>query len=125
AGVTPLSGVEMLADRSKPSEAEFGTPVANGCSKEMPYPPRTTHRPLPGFQANPKRGPKLFQSVSYGDLGHPSAHANRTIPGVPETGLIAWGSKLFMRQLSSVIGVSVSQRTLRFKVRCGLIFQSS
>ena len=40
------------------------------------------------FQAKPKRGPKLFQSVSQGASGQPFTPLNFTTPGVPDTGLI-------------------------------------
>src|SRR2546425_3960598 len=93
----------------------------------MPAPPRTTvDRLVPkGRHARPKRGPTLFQSSAYGALGQPSAPANRTTPGVPETGLIASGSNPFMRSLLSRIGVSVSHRTPKFSVRLDPIVQSS
>src|SRR5262245_160849 len=124
--VRPLSCVLILAEFSNPSEAEVGAPRSNGCAKKKPAPPRMTVLCRPkGRQAKPNRGPKLFQSVAYGRDGHPSCPTNLTTPGVPETGLIAVGSKLFMRLSRSVIGVSVSQRIPRLIVKDWLIVQSS
>src|SRR2546425_11966262 len=93
----------------------------------MPAPPRTTvDRLVPkGRHARPKRGPTLFQSSAYGALGQPSAPANRTTPGVPQTGLIASGSKPFMRSSLSRIGVSVSHLTPTLTVRLAETVQSS
>src|SRR5207247_338576 len=71
------------------------------------------------------RGPKLFQSVSYGEVRQPPIPANFTTPGVPETGLIAVGSKPFIWLFESRIGVSVSHRMPRFKVSDLPIVQSS
>src|SRR5437016_2459599 len=50
---------------------------------------------------------------------------NFTTPGVPDTGLIWCRSTPFIRLFTSLIGVSVSQRTPNFKVRRSLTFQSS
>src|SRR3982750_3072485 len=108
----PLSGVFRLAESSNPSEAELGCPLSNGCAKNTPNPPRATVRVEPkGFQAKPTRGPKLFQSVSQPESRHLLTPRNFTTPGVPETGLIWFASKLFMRFCESFMLVSVSQRT--------------
>src|SRR5258708_39816554 len=78
-----------------------------------------------GRQANPKRGAKLFQSVSYGEVGQPLRPRNLTTPDVPDTGLIWPGAKPFIRLLTSRIGVSVSQRTPKLNVRRSLTVHSS
>src|SRR4029450_11939470 len=92
----------------------------------MPPPPRMTVRARPnGRHANPNLGAMLFQSVSYGAVGHPSTPANRTTPGVRDTGLIATASNPFIRSFASTIGVSVSQRTPKLSVRLGPTVQSS
>src|SRR5215831_4421479 len=94
----PLSGVLRLAESSNPSEAELGWPLSKGWAKKAPAPPRTTVFADPnGFQAKPTRGPKLFQSVSQPEVRHPFTPRNLITPGVPETGLIWFWSKLFMR----------------------------
>jgi hypothetical protein len=62
--VMPLSGVFNVLCRLKPSALAVGTPASNGCEKKMPNPPRrTVLSEWKSFQAKPKRGPKLFQSV--------------------------------------------------------------
>src|SRR5205085_12689685 len=93
----------------------------------MPYPPRTTvFSEWNGLHANPRRGPKLFQSASYPVVGYPATPRNFTTPGVPETGLTCPESKLFIRLFAvSTIGVSVSHRNPRLTVRFGLMVQLS
>jgi hypothetical protein len=81
--------------------------------------------PPQGRQAKPNRGPKLFRSVLYGAEGQPSTPAKRTTPGVPEIGLIASASKPFIRLSASTIGVSVSHRTPKLRVRLERTVQSS
>src|SRR5687768_1965880 len=85
----------------------------------------TVRVPPNGRQAKPNRGATLFQSVLYGLDGQPSTPANRTTPGVPDTGLMASGSKPFILSLPSTIGVSVSHRTPTLSVRFELTVQSS
>src|SRR5688500_12754110 len=85
----------------------------------------TVRVPPNGRQAKPNRGATLFQSVLYGAVGQPSTPANLTTPGVPDTGLMATGSKPFIRLLASTMGVSVSQRSPKFSVRFGPTVQSS
>src|SRR5579872_3300904 len=112
----PLSGLFSAADVLKPSAAALGTPLSNGCEKKIPYPPRTTVLSDPkAFHANPKRGAKLFPSLLYGVEEKPLNPMNFTTPGVPETGLIRFGAKLFMRLRESTIGVSISQRKPRLR----------
>src|SRR5262249_2310311 len=84
----------------------------------MPAPPRmTVSRPLPMRYANPNRGPKLFRSVLNARVGVPFTPANVTTPGVPDTGLIANGSKEFILLPSTYLGNSVSQRNPALTVR--------
>src|SRR3990170_6545402 len=85
----------------------------------------TVRVPPKGRHAKPNRGAKLFQSVLYGADGQPSTPANRTTPGVPETGLMASGSNPFIRLFASTMGVSVSHRTPKLSVRLEPTVQSS
>src|SRR5581483_8920092 len=122
----PWSGELRFAETLKPRAFTFGTPASNGWAYTMPKPPRNTVlSEWKGFQAKPNRGPKLRQLVSYGVVGNPLRPRNFTTPGVPETGLIWCRSKLFIRLLASIIGVSVSQRRPRLRVRFGVTVQSS
>ena len=66
----------------------------------------------------------IERRVVHAGVGRPH-HAYFTTPRVPDTGLMANGSKLFMRLFRSVIGPSVSQRSPMFNVRLRVSFQSS
>src|SRR5215469_17633477 len=88
AGVIPLLRETKLPCVEKPRAGLVGVAESYSPGYRTAPPPRITQFSR-SFQANPNRGPRLSKSHSLAYLLTPFRPANRTTPGVWDTGLVA------------------------------------